>query len=98
MAVSVFASFRPLPERSGEFLDAMGTMVRSSRTEPGCLRYDLYESEPAARYHLFEVYADSDALKAHRGSAHYRQYRRTVPGMLAGPIDVVVLEPIDVQA
>lgn len=99
MTVAVFASFRPRAGASGEFLAAMNSMVRASRAEPGCLRYDLYRAptEPMG-YHLFEVYEDSEAVEAHRSSDHYRAYRRTVPDLLAEPIGVRLLEPVDVEA
>jgi quinol monooxygenase YgiN len=96
VVVSVFASFQPRAEGSDDFLDAMGRLVSASRAEPGCLRYDLYRAEPAG-YHLFETYADAGAFEAHRATAHYQEYRRTVPELLAEPIGVVVLEPIDVE-
>ncbi|MBT8213515.1 MAG: antibiotic biosynthesis monooxygenase [Acidimicrobiia bacterium] len=99
MTVAVFASFRPRAEDAGTFLAAMQAMIRDSRSEPGCLRYDLFRAETGvAGYHLFEVYADPAAIEAHRSSDHYRRYRSIVPDLLAEPIDVVVLEPIDIQA
>jgi quinol monooxygenase YgiN len=99
VTVAVFASFRPRAGSSKAFLAAMRAMIRDSRAEPGCLRYDLFQAESeAAGYHLFEVYTDAGAIEAHRSSDHYRQYRSIVPDLLAEPIGVVVLEPIDVEA
>jgi len=98
VTVAVFASFRPRSGESKAFLAAMRAMIRDSRNEPGCLRYDLFRAETETTgYHLFEVYVDAGAVEAHRSSDHYRHYRRVVPDLLAEPIGVVVLEPIDVE-
>ncbi len=99
MTVSVFASFHPHAESTEEFLELMAGMVRDTRAEPGCLRYDLFAAAgDASSYHLFEIYADGDALDAHRGTEHYQAYRAAVPGLLAEPIAVLVLEPIDASS
>jgi quinol monooxygenase YgiN len=77
----------------------MEKMVRATRTEAGCLRYDLYRAgtDPPT-FHLFETYVDGAALEAHRATQHYVEYRQTVPELLSEPIGVVVLEPVDAEA
>lgn len=98
MTVSVFASFYPHAESAEKFLSLMEGMVRDTRNEPGCLRYDLFAAGgDGTGYHLFEIYADSEALEAHRAAAHYKAYRSAVPDLLAEPIGVLVLEPIDAR-
>ena len=98
MTVSVFASFYPHRESTGQFLDLMAGMVRDSRNEPGCLRYDLYAATgEQSGYHLFEIYADSAALDAHRAADHYQAYRAAVPDLLAEPISVLVLDAVDIE-
>ncbi|MFM7184789.1 MAG: putative quinol monooxygenase [Planctomycetota bacterium] len=46
--------------------------MRSSRAEPGCLRFDVYQStaEPR-RFTLVEHWADQAAVDAHRLAAAY---------------------------
>jgi len=99
MTISVFASFFPHLESTSEFLGLMAGMVRDTRNEPGCLRYDLFaEAGEETGFHLFETYADSDALEAHRAADHYQAYRATVSDLLAKPIGVVVLEAVDAES
>jgi quinol monooxygenase YgiN len=99
MTVSVFASFHPHLESVAKFLDLMAGMVRDTRNEPGCLRYDLFaEAGEGTGYHLFEIYADSNALEAHRAAGHYKAYRAAVPDLLAEPIGVLVLEAVDAES
>ena len=55
--------------RIGEHLTAA---MRSSRTEPGCLRFDVYHStaEPR-RFTLVEHWAGQEAIDAHRLAEAY---------------------------
>lgn len=95
-AVTVFASFRPLPGKADELRELLSWMVEHTRAEPGCDRYDLYRrAETGETFHLFERYRDQEALAAHRTAEHYVEYRRRVADLLEGGVDVVVLEPID---
>jgi quinol monooxygenase YgiN len=92
----VFASFSPHPDRAGDLRAALDLMIESTRREPGCQVYDLYESDDGARLHLFERYDDAAALEAHRASDHYQAYRAKLPDLLAAPIEVAVLSEVDV--
>ena len=99
MNISVFASIVPKPEHAGEVEAELLRMVGASRLEPGNLRYDLYRiSEGAASFHLFETYRDSAAMDAHRGSAHYQDYRAKVANWLVAAPEVKVLTAIDARA
>lgn len=98
-AVLVFATFRPQAGREDEVLEVLQGMVGSTRAEPGNEVYDLYRSgdgEPT--FHLIERYTDQRALQAHRDSQHYEDYRATIPGLLAEPIEVVVLSAVNVAS
>lgn len=95
-AVSVFASFTPLPGKERELHDLLAWMVGQTRAEPGCERYDLYRRQAdEVSFHLFERYRDDDALQAHRAAPHYVEYRAKVVDLLEGPIGVVVLDAVD---
>ncbi|MEX1133751.1 MAG: putative quinol monooxygenase [Acidimicrobiia bacterium] len=94
--VKVIATFVPEPSRVSDFVDLLKSMVQSSRAEPGCLRYDFYE-DGEGRFFMLEDYQDQAAVKAHRESDHYKEYRSKVAEMLAAPITVTVLSPLDVR-
>lgn len=96
--VTVFASFVPKPGQERAVEGVLRGMVGPTRQEPGCWVYDLYRSaEGPATFHLFERYADRAALDAHRQTAHYRDYRARIADLLAEPIRVVLLTPLDVR-
>jgi quinol monooxygenase YgiN len=52
--------------------ELLGQAMRKSRTEPGCLRFDVYHStaEPR-RFTLVEHWASPEALEAHRLAEAY---------------------------
>lgn len=99
-AVIVFASFRPNPGSEDAVEELLRWMVGHTRAEEGCERYDLYRRKGGefVSFHLVERYRDQAALEAHRATDHYVEYRAKIADMLAAPIDVVVLDPIDARA
>ncbi|VXC18660.1 putative enzyme [Pseudomonas sp. 8Z] len=96
MSVAIFASIQALPEHRDAVLQALQEMVASSRSEPGNLRYDLFERDGApGTFDLYERYVDHDAVQAHRQSAHYLDYRQRTAAWLANPPEVKVSLPLD---
>ena len=97
--VIVFASFRPIAGKERDLHELLTWMVEHTRSEPGCERYDLYGrhgDDDAESFHLFERYRDEVALGEHRASGHYIEYRSRVDDLLEAPIEVLVLDGIDV--
>jgi len=95
----VFVRFFPKPEASEEVKAILETMVVNSRTEPGCLIYDLYDAHDiegkGGVFCLVERYADDEALLAHRATDYYKDYRARILDLLSGPIEVNILHPVD---
>lgn len=57
--------------RKGRLDDAralMSEMVEATREEPGTLGYEWFLSGDGSACHIYERYADSDAVKVHLGS------------------------------
>jgi quinol monooxygenase YgiN len=50
------------------FRELMEEMVSGTSTEPGTLVYEWYISDDGRTVHVFEIYADSDAVVAHHVS------------------------------
>ena len=98
MPVVVFASFHPKPEQFDEAEAILKDMVKHTRTEPGCRVYNLHRlpgDEPSL--HIYEVYDDQAAVEHHRSMDYYKQYRATIPDMLATPIEVKFFDAVDVK-
>ena len=96
MSIAIFASIHAKPEHRDEVLQALQQMVVATRSEPGNLRYDLFERDGApGSFDLYELYVDHDAVQAHRQSAHYLDYRQRTAAWLANPPEVKVSLPLD---
>ena len=56
-------------------LDWMPDLASATRKEPGCLRYEYYQSptEPSDVL-LFEQYKDDEGVEAHRATPHFRSF------------------------
>jgi quinol monooxygenase YgiN len=94
--VTVIARFAPAAGRAADLQALLAGMIAPTRAETGCRLYDLFltQGDPAELV-LVERYHDSGALEAHRASRHYRAYRAQLPAMLAKPVDVSVLTPVN---
>ena len=77
--IKIVAILTARPGKADALQDLLRTMLASSRAEPGNLRYDVWidQAEPG-RLVLDELYADGDALAAHRASAHFQTYLASI--------------------
>lgn len=68
------------------FIAASEANRRSTRQEPGNIRFDLLrdETDPSAFY-LLEIFTDAAAAAAHKQTAHYLTWREAVAGLMARP-------------
>ncbi len=68
------------PEKVNDFIQsALGDCVGSTREEPGCLRFDLYQDikNPSDLF-FYEVYANPAAFEYHAKTPHIAKWRDTV--------------------
>jgi quinol monooxygenase YgiN len=65
------------------FKELMEEMVSGTRAEPGTLAYEWYISPDGSTVHVFEIYADSEAVVAHHISegVHNEELGRTIHGV-----------------
>lgn len=73
--VKIMAILAARPGQAGALRALLDGMIAPSRAEPGNLRYDLWQDQGAAdRFVLDELYADQDAVIAHRATPHFQAY------------------------
>ncbi len=73
--VKVIAILVARPGKGGELRSLLAGMVVPSRREPGNLRYDLWQDQTDPnRFVLDELYANDDAVAAHRATPHFQGY------------------------
>ena len=75
--IALVVSLDVVPGRLDEFVEAIGTNAERSFTdEPGCLYFDVVQSLADDHHFVFyELYADEDAVAAHRAAPHFAQWR-----------------------
>jgi len=93
--VVVIGRFSALPDKVTALQKLLEGMVGPTRAEPGCDRYDLFGTSDADGFVLVERYQDQQALQDHRSTDHYVNYRAHLDELLASPISVSVVTPID---
>jgi len=73
---AVWVDFDVVPQHLDEFKTALFKNARTSvATEPGCFRFDVLDSAAVpARIHLYEIYADESAFKAHLATEHFKVF------------------------
>jgi autoinducer 2-degrading protein len=81
--VAVVVHLQVKPESLEQFVAETKMNARSSRIEPGVVRFDVIQQvDDPSRFVLFELYRDEQAIEAHRGTAHYAKWRDAVPAFL----------------
>ena len=96
--VALVISLRVLPGRREAFLSGISRNAAAAvRDEPGCLRFDVVEdgADPDV-FRVYEVFADREALLAHRGTAHFLAWQKekaevVVPGSQVDHLGALVV-------
>mgnify|MGYP001381364088 CR=1 FL=1 len=84
ITVHVFVQVKA--DRVEEFAAATAENARNSINEPGISRFDVLQSnDDPTQFVLVEVYRGTEAMTAHKETAHYALWRDTVASMMAEP-------------
>jgi autoinducer 2-degrading protein len=87
------------PDSITNFIDATVKNHESSVLEPGNLRFDvLQNADDPSRFMLYEVYETEEAADAHKKTAHYLDWKKTVESWMHKPREGVpyeVIEPLE---
>ncbi|SDL18744.1 Quinol monooxygenase YgiN [Modicisalibacter muralis] len=72
------------PGNRERFMAAMTENAAASvREEPGCHVFDVIEDRDTPDlFHLYEIYADEQALAAHKQTPHYKASREVVTPLI----------------
>ena len=94
--IALTVSLQVLPGRLDEFVDAIATNAERSFTdEPGCLHFDVCQDLTDPLHFLLpELYADDEAVAAHRAAPHFAVWREAadrcvVPGSQVNTLSAV---------
>ena len=86
----IFATIRIRPEQQDQFLGAIReTAQRSVSSEPGCLRFDVFQDlADDNRYILYEVYTSEEAFRTHLATPHAKRAMEKSQDWAAGGFEV----------
>ncbi|USI73880.1 putative quinol monooxygenase [Sphingomonas morindae] len=92
--VKIVAVLTARPDAGDRLRALLDGMLAPSRSEPGNLRYDIWQDQTALeRFVLDELYVDAEAVAAHR-APHFQAYLAQI-NALAERV-AFVLDPVEV--
>lgn len=63
------------PDRLNEFLELIETNAVETRKEPGCLRFDVLQSQEAEnKFFFYELYKSASDVDYHKTQPHYNRW------------------------
>ena len=82
----IVVTLQAKPEGREAFLEAALEDGRgSTRDEPGCLRFDVYNDQSDPKKFVFvEVYKDEAAFQTHTKMPHFAAWREATKDLMAG--------------
>ncbi|MBI0539239.1 antibiotic biosynthesis monooxygenase [Roseomonas sp. KE2513] len=93
--VKIMAILAARAGKAAELRALLDGMTAASRAKPGNLRYDLWQDQAdPARFVLDELYADGEAVEAHRATPHFQNYLSVINGLAERT--AFVLDPANV--
>ncbi|MBI3664261.1 MAG: antibiotic biosynthesis monooxygenase [Acidobacteria bacterium] len=94
--VTVVARMRAKPGMEDLVKLILQQLVAETRTEEGCINYDLHQSTTDPGVFLFyENWENRDHLERHSESAHIQAFRRKAGDLLAEPSEITLWEKIE---
>ena len=92
--ISVIATTRAKSGHEDAVRKGFASLVKPSRQEPGCLRYDVFEDQQyTGRFYTYEEWASEEALHVHLHTN--KTSLDKVKAMLAEDLRISVLKPVD---
>jgi quinol monooxygenase YgiN len=87
--IVVVGRVRTDAERRDELMRIGQAVAETSRTEPGCISYRVYEDIEVPHDFVFvEEWEDEEALRRHFATPHIAQFMRAIPEAIIAPPDV----------
>ena len=97
MPTTILATVEAKPEAIHEVEAALKKMIKPTRAEAGCVRYELFRSkEKTGTFHLLETYANDEALDSHHASPHFAELVASLVDKLASDLQIQNLSTLDV--
>ena len=87
--LTVIARIKARPNKVGELLSALTSLLEPTRKEPGCLSYVLLQNnEDPTDFTFVEEWQSNAALESHFTTKHFKEALGTLPNLLAAEPDI----------
>lgn len=84
--LTVAAEMLAKPGREEELRTRLLALIEPTRSEEGCIQYDLHQStEEPGRFFFYEIWESRGHLEAHLKSAHLTSFQQDAEELLAEP-------------
>jgi len=91
--LTVIATLRAKPGKETELKDYLTTLVGYTRTETGCISYDLNQQQnDPATFVMVEYWTGRSALDQHSQMPYMQEFGAAVPDLLAEPVGMQLLD------
>ena len=88
------ARILPTSEHLEAAREAIRAIVGRTRAEPGCLEFRVNEDVTDGSLHLYEEWADEEALRHHHEQPYTQHVFRCYEEWLAEPVQLIKLTPV----
>lgn len=93
--VIVWAGLRVKDGLADDFIKASQSVINSTRSESGCLKYDLVrDSSDPCVFYFFEEYVDDSAFQKHRSMPYMDEFRKVRAGFLDKFLGVRIMKEV----
>jgi quinol monooxygenase YgiN len=91
--VTVFALLKAKPGREETVKQELLALVGPTRTEEGCINYDLHQSlDQKGQFRFYENWTSKELLDHHLESAHVKRFIAKADQLLAKPPEITLWE------
>ena len=93
--VTVFALIKAKPGMEETAKQELLALVGPTRTEEGCINYDLHQSlDQKGHFRFYENWTSKELLDRYLQSAHVQRFIAKADGLLAEPPEITLWEMI----
>lgn len=93
--VTVVARVRAKSGMEDRFAEEMEPLVEASRSDAGCINYDLHRGlEDPSMFVLYENWSSNQALDGHLGQPHVQEWLGKLEDLADGEVEITRLEMI----
>ncbi len=91
--VTVFALLKAKPGMEETVKQELLALVGPTRTEEGCINYDLHQSlDHKGQFRFYENWTSKELLQRHLESVHVKRFIAKADQLLAEPPEITLLE------